>query len=131
MVRGASALKIFAVLFGLLAVSNFLKPLQLSGHVGFVLFGHRLTGLANAIAGPLFGLFLAIYSSAILRLRSYALPMGIAYAGYVIVNLVLFQFYMPADAETSLVFAVGYSVVAIGVSSGAALLLYRNRHALT
>ena len=131
MMSGISVLKIFAILFGLLAVSNFTKPLQLSGDVGFVLFGQRLTGTANAIAGPLFGLFLAAYAIAILRLKSYALHMGSAYAAYVIANLALFQLYMPADAEHSLGFALGYSAIAIGVSSGAALLLFSNRDALS
>ena len=50
------ALSIFAVLFVLLALSNFSKPLLADNQVGFVLFGHRLAGTANALAGPLFGL---------------------------------------------------------------------------
>ncbi|MEO2137626.1 MAG: hypothetical protein ABGY28_09255, partial [bacterium] len=57
-------LRVFALLFGLLAISNFLKPLQLSPDVGFVLFGTRLEGSANAIAGPAFGLYLAAYALA-------------------------------------------------------------------
>ena len=43
-------LRVAAVLFALLAVSNLLKPVQLWGvHTGFVLFGHRLSGMANAL----------------------------------------------------------------------------------
>ena len=53
--KSKSTLKVFAALFVLLAVSNFLKPLQLSDDVGFVLLGQRLDGTANMIAGLLGG----------------------------------------------------------------------------
>lgn len=126
-----SALKVFAVLFCLLAVSNLLKPLQLSGEVGFVLFGERLTGVANTIAGPLFGIYLIIYAYGIWAKRRFALGMGVAYAIYVLLNLVLWQFRKPEGAEASFAFSFVYAVVAIGVSWGAALLLMRSREELT
>lgn len=129
--QSTSVLKVFAGLFALLAVSNLLKPLQLSDDVGFVLLGQRLEGTANMIAGPLFGAFLAIYAAAIFRMKSYALPMGLAYAGYVIVNLVMWNFRMPEGAETSLLFGLAYSAVAVGVSGGAAYLLMQNKHELS
>src|SRR5437762_10021803 len=83
------ALTTFAILFGVLAVSNLLKPLQMGGpeHTGFVFFGQRTTGTANAILGPLFGIYLLVYAVGIWRLRRFALPMAYAYAAYVIVNL--------------------------------------------
>src|SRR3984957_3283419 len=59
--RGA-ALTIFAILFGLLAISNFFKPFSHDPGVGFVFMGVRLKGTGNAIMGPLFGLCLAIYA---------------------------------------------------------------------
>ena len=74
----------------MLAVSNLLKPLELNPSHGFVFFGHRLQGTANVIAGPLFGLYLAAYAAGIWGLRRWALPMGVAYAGYVIANLLSF-----------------------------------------
>jgi len=55
-------LRAFAVLFALLSLSNLLKPFKLSPEVGFVLLGTRLSGTANAIAGPLFGIYLAVYA---------------------------------------------------------------------
>lgn len=130
MVIGARALKIFAILFALLAVSNFLKPLEIGENTGFVLFGERLSGTANTIAGPVFGAILLAYAAGIWRLRSYALPLGIAYAAYVLANLVLYTIRMPATEQTPLAFNVVYSVVALGVSWGAAHLLVRNRAAL-
>ena len=58
------ALTTFAILFGVLAVSNLLKPLQMGGpeHTGFVFFGQRTTGTTNAILGPLFGIYLLVYA---------------------------------------------------------------------
>ena len=92
-----TALTVAAVLFGALAVSNLLKPLELNASHGFVFFGHRLHGIANVIAGPLFGLYLAAYAAGIWGLRRWALPMGVAYAGYVIVNLLSFAAWGPVE----------------------------------
>jgi hypothetical protein len=125
-------LTVFALLFGLLAISNFMKPVAgKPGEVGFVFFGQRLAGTPNAIIGPLFGLFLLVYAVGIWRMRRYALPMGVAYAAYVIVNLALFNVRDPNPNRQGLLFGILYSLVAIGVSSGAAYLLARRRPALT
>jgi hypothetical protein len=128
-----SKLRVFAVLFGILAVSNLLKPFRLFGdQTGFVLFGHRLTGTPNAIAGPAFGLYLLVYAAGIWRDRRYALPMAYAYAVYVVVNLVLFEIYGPKQPGIGFaIFGLVYATVAIGVSAGAAVLLARRRDAPT
>jgi hypothetical protein len=121
------ALTVFAVLFGVLAISNLLKPLQLGGEqTGFVLFGIRLSGLANAVFGPLFGLFLAVYAYGIWNMRRFALPMGHAYATYVVLNLIFFSF-NPNAATLSVAFMAAYAAVAIGVSLGAAVLLTKRK----
>jgi hypothetical protein len=126
-------LRIAAVLFALLAVSNLLKPVQLWGaHTGFVLCGHRLSGTANALVGPLFGLYLLVYARGLWRQRFFALPMAYAYAAYVIINLTLFIASQPPASETGTrLLGLVYTVVAIGVSSGTAVLLTRHRRALT
>ena len=124
-------LRIFSVLFALLAISDFLKPLQWSQEVGFVFLGKRLTGTANLVAGPAFGMYLALYASAIWRAKSYALPMGAAYAVYVVVNLILFPLRMAPAAQPNPVFTAVYAVIAIGVSAGAVLLLRADREHLT
>ena len=125
-------LRVFAVVFAILAVSNLLKPFRVFGdQTGFVLFGHRLTGTANAIAGPLFGLYLLVYAIGIWRERRWALPMGYAYAAYVIANLVLFEIVGPKQPGIGFViFGLVYAAIAIGVSSGAAYLLAQRREAL-
>jgi hypothetical protein len=129
------ALTIFAILFGALAVSNFLKPLHLGGdHTGFVFLGQRLTGTPNMIIGPLFGLLLAAYAAGIWRLRRYALSLGYAYAAYVIVNLVMFQIRGPKPPGAGagyMLFGLVYATIAIGVSSGAAYLLHQRRDLLS
>src|SRR5437870_1671189 len=115
-------LTIFAVLFGILALSNFLKPFQFGGEqTGFVFLGHRESGPANMILGPLFGIYLLAYAVGIWRMKRYALAMGYGYAAYVVLNLVLFNVRNTAPPGVGYVlFGIVYSLGAIGVSSGAA-----------
>jgi len=127
-----TALTVFAVLFGLLAVSNTLKPLGIGEQTGFVFFGQRLSGLPNLILGPLFGIYLAVYAYGIWNMKRFALPMGHAYATYVILNLILFSMRNPAPKSTAeTVFGVVYSIVAIGVSLTAAVMLTRRKAELS
>jgi len=127
----SQVLTVFAVLLGILALSNFSKPFQWGGEqTGFVFFGTRLSGMANTIIGPLFGLYLAVYAAGIWRMKRYALPMAYAYAGYVIVNLILFNVKNPPPPG-SLLFGLVYISVAIGVSLGSAILLTQRKAALT
>ena len=130
--RRGPALTTFAILLGMVAVSNLLKPLQLGGaRTGFVFFGHRTSGTFNAILGPLFGIYLLVYALGIWRLRRFALPMSYAYAAYVIVNLIAFTVHGEGQPGVGyVVFSVIYALVAIGVSGGAALVLSRRKAAL-
>lgn len=128
--RGA-VLSVCALLFAMLALSDFSKPFHMSPNVGFVFLGAKTHGIANAILGPAFGFLLLLYAVGIWRMRRWALPIGLAYATYVIVNLSL---YCIRNAESPdmppPVFMFGYIVVAVGISVGAALLLYRRRDQL-
>lgn len=124
-------LMVCGVLFGALAISNFMKPLELHAHHGFVLFGLRQQGLSNFLLGPLAGVFLAVYAAGVLRMRSYALPMGRIYAAYVVVNLVLFTVRMSDEALGRPLFGLVYVMIAVGVSSGCVYLLARNRAQLS
>jgi hypothetical protein len=124
---------IFAVLFSLLAVSNLLKPFRLgSDETGFVLLGERLSGMANSIVGPLFGLFLALYAFAIWKRKRFAIPLGHAYATYVILNLILFQVKNVTPPSSGyVIFGIIYALIAVGVSLGAAIFLTRNKTLLS
>lgn len=125
-----TALRICGICFCLLAVSNATKFIEFSPHQGFMLFGMRQHGLPNLVFGWLFGIYLAIYGLGVLRRRAYALPMGIAYAIYVVLNLILFTIRMPEEAWARPIFGLVYIVVAVGVSSGAVYLLGKQRHEL-
>jgi hypothetical protein len=130
-----NVMRALAVLFGLLAVSNCMKPVAQAmapgGPEGLVFFGHRLHGVANAILGPLFGLVLGAYAYGIWTAKRWIVPLATAYALYVPLNLVLFMALQASDAEKGrVVFNVVYTIVAIGVSAGAALYFRRNRHLL-
>jgi hypothetical protein len=130
-----TALTTAAILFGVLAVSNLLKPLQIGGaQTGFVFLGERLSGTANTVLGPLFGVYLAAYAIGIWGLRRYAVPMGRLYAAYVLVNLVLFTFRTPpppgAGAGWQL-FGLVYAAVALTITVGTCRLLAQRRAELT
>ncbi|HJQ84155.1 MAG TPA: hypothetical protein VKA21_08770 [Candidatus Binatia bacterium] len=126
-------LTVLGVAMALLALSNLLKPvsqlLAPESSAGFVFFGTRLHGVANAIVGPLFGVFLAVYAWAVWTRRRIAVPIAIAYALYVPLNLILFARHPPPDSGGP-VFMVVYVLVAIGVSALGAVYLYRRREAL-
>ena len=125
-----TALRICGVLFILLAFSNFTKFLEFDPHQGFMLFGMRQRGFPNFLFGWLFGIYLLVYGVGILRDRAWALPMGAAYAVYVVLNLILFTIRMPDEAWARPIFGLVYIIVAVGVSSGAVYLLAKKRHAL-
>jgi uncharacterized membrane protein (DUF2068 family) len=121
-------LTVCAVLFALLALSNFSKPFHLSPNVGFVFLGMKTHGIANAILGPAFGLLLLVYAFGIWQMRRWALPIGYAYAAYVILNLSLYSIRNAGSpGYPSAVFMFVYIVVAVGVSAGSALVLHRRR----
>ena len=127
--RGVT-LTIFALLLALMAISNFAKPFSHNPGVGFVFLGTRLSGMRNAIVAPIFGVILALYAYGIIAMRKFALPVGIFYAAYVIINMPLFILKYHGTAvmqEHSWAYLIPYPFVAIGVSSGAAVLLYRRK----
>jgi hypothetical protein len=123
-----------AVLMGLLALSNFWKPVAQhfdpGGSAGFVFFGTRLQGGSNAVAGPLCGLLLAAYAYGVWTMRRWVVPIACLYAAYVIANLVLFMLNAPPAEKPSTIGMLAYAAVAIGVSSGAAYALVQQRHRL-
>jgi len=126
-------LTVAAILFCLLAISNLSKPLQIGPHTGFVLFGERLDGMANLIAGPIFGALLATYAYGVWTMRRWAVPLGGLYAAYVVANLVLFPFRTPPPPNAGpgwQVFGLVYAAIAIGISGGAWWTLSRRRDEL-
>ena len=116
-----------AICFWLLAISNFFKPFQLSEQTGFVLFGTRLTGTDNVIWSLAFGAYLTLYGLGLWYMKRFVVGMAHAYAVYVVLNLFLYWGNHPPSGSGGVIGAVLYSVIAIGASVGAAVLLSLRR----
>jgi hypothetical protein len=125
------ALTIFALLFVLLAISDFAKPLSHSPGVGFVYMGVRQSGTANAILGPLFGFLLLVYAYGIWSMRRYALPVAYIFTAWVIVNTVLYTIKNHAVEHPSLLVAIVTTAIGIGVPLATAIILTRRQDDLT
>ena len=68
-VRRGGFLTTMVVLFVVLAIEDILKPLHLEGPTtGLVFFGRRLSGVPDAVLGPLVGIFLVVYAAGIWRM---------------------------------------------------------------
>jgi hypothetical protein len=128
--RGVT-LTIFALLFGLLAISNFSKPLSHDPGIGFVFMGVRLKGTANAIMGPLFGICLVIYAYGIWTMRRFALPVAWIFTGWVIVNTVLFSMKNRSEPHPSLAFSIAATAIGLGIPLATAIILSRRQAELT
>ena len=119
-----------AICFWLLAISNFAKPLQLTEHSGFVLFGTRLAGGDGVLWSLVFGVYLAVYGLGLWYMKRLVIGMAHAYALYVVVNLFLYWSHNPPPSGADVVLAVIYSLIAVGVSLGSAVLLTMHRREL-
>jgi hypothetical protein len=119
------ALTIFALLFVLLAISDFAKPL--SHRANFVFLGSRLTGTGNAVMGPLFGFLLLVYAYGIWTMRRYALPAAYIYTGWVIINMVLFSMKNRSEPAPSPLFVIVNIAIGVGVPLAAAIILSRRQ----
>jgi|SRR5215468_1262843 hypothetical protein len=128
------ALIVLGAVMAVLAASNFWKPIAQrmapESNAGFVFFGTRLHGAANAVMGPLFGVILAAYAYGAWTRRRWVVPIAVAYALYVIANLILFTLMTPADQMPPRLGMLAYAAVAIGVSSWGALHLWSRRETL-
>jgi len=120
------SLRLFAVLFGLLAVSNFAKIFELAPEHGLVFLGRRQSGTPNVALGIAFGMYLAAYAWGLWNARRFALPMGILYAGWVPLNMYLFTVRSPEELGTNSLFGVIYMIIAMAISLGAAIALMRS-----
>ncbi len=126
--RRGVLLTIFAICFALMAFSNFTKPFKMSPNVGFVFFGVKLSGIANTIVAPIFGIMLAALSYGIFTMKRFALPIAHFYATYVILNLILFTMRMRGTPGMPPVGPwIVYIAIAVGVSMGAAIILTQRK----
>ena len=122
------AIRILAALIGIRAVTNFWKTG--GGHMGFVLFGLRLESSWSLVAGLLMGLFMMAYVVAAWTRRRVAIPMGVAYAIYATLNIVLFPIVTGLGDISPLAY-FGFALAGIGVSWGMVFLLRSGKDELT
>ena len=127
--RRGGVLTTLAVLFGILGVTDILKPFHLEGATtGLVFLGKRLSGTPDAILGPALGIILLTYAAGIWRMRRYALYFGYAYAVYVTLNLVLYQVRNPPPpSQTEKIAGLVYVILALAFSWGTAIILSRRK----
>ncbi len=128
--RMARIFRGLAICFWLLAISNFSKPLQLTEHTGFVLFGTRLAGGDSVLWSLVFGAYLVVYGLGLWYMKRIVIGMAHAYALYVVVNLFLYWSNNPPPSGADVVLAAMYSLIAVGVSVGSAVLLSMHRKEL-
>lgn len=77
-----------AVLIGLRGVTNFGKPF--SERAGFVAFGKLTHGLGATVVAPLVGVVIVLYAWGLWQARPWARPLGIAFALWSTLNVLLF-----------------------------------------
>jgi hypothetical protein len=124
--RGVT-LTIFALLFALIAISNFLKPFHLFPNDGFVFLGSKLSGTANAVVAPLFGMIIMVCAYGVWTMRKFALPIAYIFVLSVILNMVLYSMKNHATRPLPIVnVAIG-----IGIPLALAIILHRRRADLT
>jgi hypothetical protein len=119
-----TVLTIFAILFGLLALSNFLKPFLHDAN--FVFLGSRMTGGANLVLSLLFGILLAAYAYGIWTMRKYALGIAYFFFPWVILNTILFRVKNHPTGQHA---AAGFAILAVGlgVPLASLIILHRRR----
>ena len=78
--------KLIAVLIVLRALTNLGKPFG----GGFVVLGRLMHGVASTVVAPLFGLAMIFYAYGLWYARPWSLPLGVAYAAWATLNVVLF-----------------------------------------
>jgi hypothetical protein len=123
------ALMVLAALYVLSAISDLLKPFHLEGPTtGLVFLGTRLSGVPNAILGPLLGIFLLVYAAGIWQMRRYAIYLAYGYATYVVINLILFAAKNEQPAtQGERIFGIVYTILALLFTWSTAILLTRRR----
>lgn len=126
-------LTIMAVLFVVLALSDFTKAIQFANNPergGLVMLGHKFQGVAKNLAlGPLVGIFLLTYAFGIWRLKAWVLPLSIFYAFWVPVNMVMFWSLHQLPPPT-VGFIVMYLFISLTGSVGTAIYLTYHRERL-
>ena len=125
---GKTTLRVLAVLIGLRALTDVFKPFGAGS--GLVFFGAFLTGAPEALLGPLVGLYMLVYAYGMWAMRRFALPMGTAYAIYVLINIVLFPILHDLPQGMNASAYAAFAVIGVGLTWLAVGLLVHHRRQL-
>ena len=119
-----TVLTIFAILFGLLALSNFLKPFFHDAN--FVFLGSKTTGVANVVLSILFGILLAAYAYGVWTMRKFALAIAYFFFPWVVLNTILFRVKNHPTGQHPV---AGFAILGIGlgVPLASLIILHRRR----
>lgn len=132
--RPGPLLTVAALLFVLSAIQDALKPLS-PGPEGFMLFGVLTDGPVEAVVARIHAALMLALAYGVWRLRRYALWFLYLYTPYVVLNIALatmrYPVTSPIAALPNPVFAVLFTVIALGVPGGTAYLLARRREELS
>jgi hypothetical protein len=123
-------LRALAALIALRAVTNLVKPLGFNpfgARTGLVFFGTLLSGTPNLVLSPLMGLYMLAYACGMWQERRFALPMGIAYAIFVPVNMALFLAVEGLPSNITPAAYAGFVTIGTGLTTLAVVLLWRRR----
>lgn len=87
----------------------------------------KLSGIANTIVAPMFGVMLAVLAYGMLTMRRFALPLAYFYAGYLILNVLLFTLRAYGISIMPPPLWMLFALVEIGVSSAIAIMLTQRK----
>lgn len=104
-------LRVFAVLFAIRGATNLFKPFGAGS--GMVFFGQFLP--ISSPLGPIVGAYLLIYAYAIWIRHRIALPMGLIYAVFATLNVVLFYVFNGNPEGFNLIGYIAFAAIAVGV----------------
>jgi hypothetical protein len=123
-----TATRIVALLLALRALTNVFKPLGTG--TGLVFFGKLLHGIPNLILAPALGFYMLIYAYGMYDRRQYAVPMGIAYAVFVVFNVCLFPVFEGLPPGWGMGAYVVFGIISIAAAAFAAWLMWAQRDEL-
>ncbi|MGO9451683.1 MAG: hypothetical protein ACLQDV_11675 [Candidatus Binataceae bacterium] len=118
-------LTIFAILFALGAIQDALKPFRPTTNLVFL--GTRLTGTTNIVMSIVVAIFLIGYAASIWFMSKYALPLSFIYGVYVVINIVGYIIRYAAHDKVPVWGLIVFTVLAIAIPWGSAMMLWRHR----
>jgi len=120
-----SMLRIIAVLLGLRGVGNILKSFGTGS--GIVVLGRLLP--PDGLVAPALGVYMILLAACLWTARAIALPLGLAYATLVTLNVVLFPFATGLPPGVAPWMYMVYAVAGAGTAWAAVWLLVTTRRA--